>query len=161
MQGNLLTVTPHEIKSEKSTYLQHTMAQNIHCHSKRKEEEHNEAILNQNKMEHSRENSSFYSFLFNVQGFSEFSYLLLLPALLTETHISTLDLFHTLPTALLDRYPIALSSPTYWSLQSNPGFTLAASHNVLSDLAKLLALTNFLDLRQRFHNPPPLFFNSS
>lgn len=53
-QGNILIVTPCKIKKQ-TTYLQHTVTQNLYYHSKEEEWGHNEKILKQikTKIQHS------------------------------------------------------------------------------------------------------------
>lgn len=84
--------------------------------------------------------------------------------MLTATHLSLLDCFHSLLVGLLNMYPTALVSPSSWSLQSKPGSLFPTSHNDLSGLlcrdipVILLASLAFFNHRGSFHNPSPVSF---
>jgi hypothetical protein len=55
---------------------------------------------------------------------------------LTATHFFLLSCFYSLLAAFLSMYPLALTSPTSWGLQSNhPDFTITVSLSSLSGSA--------------------------
>lgn len=85
----------------------------------------------------------------------------LLPLLvvLTAAYFSLLDWFPVQSTAVLGRNPTALTSPTTWSLQHNPGFTFTVSFDGLFELPcrdtpdTSLASSAFLSHGGRYYNP--------
>jgi hypothetical protein len=107
-QSNLLTVIPCKIKNQ-ITHFQYTVAQNMHCPSKREESEHTEVTLDLKKQ---RTPNSVSPCLMSKYSPD----LQLPPALLTATQLSLLGWFHTWSTAFLRKCSTALHLQHSWGL---------------------------------------------
>lgn len=68
-QGNILSVRSCKIRKQVTSF-QHTMAQNIHLHSKREEREHSEGRLGQDKTEAQQDRTLNPTAVSDAWGFS-------------------------------------------------------------------------------------------